>query len=211
MGFFSETVDHIDDLRGSCRALSIPSIWDFSLKRVVVYPCILSGCVKVFQFPLYGIFLWNRKALNHLVTSTYYFQFPLYGIFLWNPTVEAYLAYWTPWGDFQFPLYGIFLWNAIRQAIIKYIQNHTFNSLYMGFFSETGLGSFGDNPPGFRHFTFNSLYMGFFSENPVPPYASSSKILELSRWAWSGDTTEGFLILTYSSRWIKQLKRRIDG
>ena len=39
--------------------------------------------------------------------------------------------------------------------------NEPFNSLYMGFFSETRQ----DNAPWHeRYVTFNSLYMGFFSE-----------------------------------------------
>jgi len=123
--------------RSGSAGLSIPSIWDFSLKRHSPFSWYLYPQVH-FQFPLYGIFLWNAERRTVMGNMLTYFQFPLYGIFLWNHGSHTGLtvvldvlsipSIWdfslklevllvrqddAPW-HFQFPLYGIFLWNLWR-------------------------------------------------------------------------------------------------
>ena len=113
-----------------------------------------------FQFPLYGIFLWNTEKLEDIRILNKYFQFPLYGIFLWNWTHQK--AYRTRIGHLSIPSIWDFSLkqNAFADWAYK-CKSRSFNSLYMGFFSETQAfrrRSSGDS------ITFNSLYMGFFSE-----------------------------------------------
>ena len=80
---------------------------------------------------------------------------------------------------FQFPLYGIFLWNGNSLTLYtgNWVKCNAFNSLYMGFFSETTPEHRKDHTRETR--SFNSLYMGFFSETKRER-SQFKRVLELS-------------------------------
>ena len=158
MGFFSETIkDQINQLEIEIR-LSIPSIWDFSLKLNKTYT-VWEAKIFNFQFPLYGIFLWNRHTRSE----------PHSGHALSIPSI---------W-DFSLKL-SISKFSSVPLTV-------TFNSLYMGFFSETQYGHLSTSFPHLGH-SFNSLYMGFFSEThpQIPPEWDMENVLSIpSIWDFS--------------------------